>query len=458
MSLLLNPKAAPVAAGAATTIGVLGTSLVQQNDAATASKISHWNRGWLSWARYFAKGRFSCEIWHDPAVYLGWEPSQAPGATRFFRGLNAGVSGQTIALIEARKQFLKSAVDCGWVVIDAGTNDMATLAKEAIHAARVELAHYYLAAGISVIMLPILARGTGSWAAGSAERKKAAWVNNQTIQFCKATPDCYYFDWNAYWVDFTNANGEPKAGFSPDFIHFQCPGGVSVGEGFANFAAKLLPEAFPRVWSADDLFDATHNPSGNLLPNPFCAGTGGANGTGSSGSVSSSMRVERSTGDATVVCSKETRADGRGDYQVLTCTPGATDSLIYFRTNSADTTHTYPAGTWVQASCECEIGPANGWQGVSLYLKDNGIGGLIAYDLEPFDPGSGYVKLPMRQLNGMLVTPPIQLVNASPSLRWRVELRVGSTGGGASGNHVVKLGAVELRQVADPRGLVGYKE
>ncbi len=164
------------------------------------------------------------------------------------------------------------------------------------------------------------------------------------------------------------------------------------------------------------------------------------------------MPVEVSSDASTVDCTQETRADGRGDYQVLTCTPGATDSLIYFRTNSADTAHTFAAGTWVQASVEADIGSFNGWQGVSLYLKDNGTNGLIAYDLEPFDDGAGNIKLPTRAMsNGMLITPPIQLASGSATLRWRLEVRVGSTGGGASGTGVVKFGAVELRQVADPR-------
>jgi len=440
-------------------VGVIGTSLLQQNDVATAAKISHWNRGWLSWARYFSKGRFTCEIWHDTTVYPGWEPSQVPGATRNFRGYNAGVSGQTAALIEARAAFLADSVKCDIIIIDSGTNDMAPVAKETIQAMRESLARYYLSRGIVVVMLPILSRGTGSWPQGGAERPKAAWINQKTRDFCALTENCYLFDWNLPWVDPASADGAPRAGYSHDNIHFAPPGGVADGEALANFMVRLLPDPAPRVWSADDKFNATHNPLGNLLTNPFCTGTGGtAVASGATGTVATGMRVEVSSGAATVACTKETRADGRGDYQVLTCTPGATDSLIYFRTNSADTAHTYPAGTWVQASVECDIGSFNGWQGVSLYLKDNGTNGLIAYDMEPFDDGAGYIKLPTRAMsNGMLLTPPIQLVSGSATLRWRVEVRVGSTGGGASGTGVVKFGAVELRTAADPREIARYR-
>lgn len=440
-------------------VAFIGTSLIQQNDIGIAGKVSHWNRGPISWARFFSKGRFECPIWHDMTVYPGWEPSSVPGATRGFRGLNAGVSGQTIAQIDARKSFLVKNVACDMVFIDAGTNDMGVMSKEAIHEARVSLARYYLLSGIPVTLLPILSRGTGSWASGSAERKKAAWINQRARDFCAATPNCFMFDWNAKWIDPASADGTPKSGYSNDDIHFATQGGVAEGEDLANFMAGLLPDPAPRVWSQDDKYDATHNPLGNLLANPFCTGTGGtAVASGATGTVATGMRVEVSSGAATVACTKETRTDNRGDWQVMTITPGATDSLIYFRTNSADTAHSLPAGTWVQASMECEIGSFNAWQGVSLYMKDNGAGGLLAYDMEPFDDGAGYIKLPTRVMNGMLVTPPIQLVNGSASIRWRQEIRVGSTGGGATGTGVIKSGAVELRPVDSPYFAASYRE
>lgn len=438
-------------------LGVIGTSLVQQNEIGIAGKVSHWGRGWLSWARFFAKGRFVCPIWSDMTVYPGWEPSAVPGATRGFGGLNAGVSGQTVAQIEARKSYLASNVACDIVVIDAGTNDMGALTKEEIHSARVSLAQYYLANGLKVVLLPILSRGVSSWTAGSAERKKAAWINQMSRDFCAATNNCYLFDWNAAWVDSSNANGEPFSGYSNDAIHFAVPGGVAVGEAFATFLARLLPDPAPRVWSQDDKYDATDNPLGNMLANPFCTGTTGTLGTGATGTVATGMRVERASGDATVVAAKETRTDNRGDWQVMTFTPGASDSLLYFRTAAADTTHSLPAGTWVQASIELDIGSFNGWQGVSLYLKDNGTDGLLAYGMEAYDAGSGYVKLPTRVMNGQIVTPPILLVSGSPSIRWRLEVRVGSTGGGASGTGVLKAGAVELRPVPSPYIVANYR-
>lgn len=437
------------------TVLFIGTSLVQQNDIGTSTKISHWSRGWISWLRFYMGDRMFSPVWWDDKVYVGWEPSGVAGSTRGFMGMNAGVSGQFIDQILARKEFIVKNIKPKIVFLDGGTNDMGTLSKESIQAKREELAKYLLKNGIIVVLLPILARGISSWVPGQPERPKAAWINAQTRAFVQKNDNCYLFDWNRYWVDTLNANGAPLAGYSNDDIHFSIPGGESVGFGASVLLKTLLPPVEPSVWSQDDVYNATNNPLGNLLTNPFCIGTTGTATAPVTGSVATSMRVEKSgSGTATCVASKQTRTDNRGEWQVLTITPAAVETLFYYRTNSADTSHTYAAGTWVQASIEVDIGAHADWQGVSLYLKDNGTNGLIAYGMETYD-NSGLVKLPNKNMVGKIYTPPIKIVSGSTTLRWRVEVRVA---GNASpvGNAVVKIGAIELREVANPQEAVGY--
>ena len=104
-------------------LGVIGTSLVQQNDLASSSlKISYSSRGWLRWAQVLSNNLFYCPIWWDNTVYTGWEPSGVAGTTRYFRGLNAGVSGQTFQQILDRKSYFNN-IDVDIIVIDMGTND-----------------------------------------------------------------------------------------------------------------------------------------------------------------------------------------------------------------------------------------------------------------------------------------------------------------------------------------------
>jgi len=437
-------------------LAVIGTSLVQHNEVGTSSpKISHWSRGWLSWARFYAGRLFSCPIWWDSTAYVGWEPSGTPGATRYFQGLNAGVSGQTYAQIEARKSYLSTKVDCDIVVIDDGTNDMSPETKENIQAARESLASYYLSFGKIVILMPILARGVSSWSGGSAERAKANWINRKTREFCRTKKNCYFFDWNLYWVDFASTYGEPKSGYSPDAIHFNPKGGEAVGYGFSQFLATILPTAQNFAAYPDDLFDATNNPMGNRLANPLCLGTGGTLGTGATGSVANSMRVERSTGGSSVVASKESRSDGLGEYQVMTFTPGgAAEDLFYFRTNTANTALTGAvAGDWFTARCKIETNNYSGFTGVALLLSDQGTGSMDAYAMEPFNSGSANEKWTALARAGYLETPPFQIADTAPNVRWRLEITFDAN---VAGTPIVKAGEIELRQVTNPQTLLNW--
>ena len=333
-------------------LGVIGTSLVQQNDLASSSlKISYSSRGWLRWAQVLSNNLFYCPIWWDNTVYTGWEPSGVAGTTRYFRGLNAGVSGQTFQQILDRKSYFNN-IDVDIIVIDMGTNDVGSYDGNTIQNARETIANYYLSLGKIVILLPILARDTTAWASGSVSRKVANYINSRTRTFCNSRRNCYLFDWNQAWVDMNNPTDTvPVTGNTDDGTHFIPRGAYFVGKAFAAFLATILPAAQPRTWGVDDTYDATYNPYGNLITNPFMYGNSGANGTGSTGNVANGFRSERSTGGSTVVASKEVRADGRGSWQVLTYTPsGAAVDLFYLRTSTANTTHGLANGDWVQAS------------------------------------------------------------------------------------------------------------
>jgi lysophospholipase L1-like esterase len=437
-------------------LGVVGTSLVQQNDVGTSGpKISYWSRGWLSWARFYAGRLFYCPIWYDPTVYEGWEPSGTPGATRYFQGLNAGVSGQVAQQVFDRIIYLCTQVDCDIVVIDMGTNDMGSQTKEFIQALREAAVNLVLSYGRIPILLPILSRGTGSWAGGSAERAKANWINLKSRAFCLKTQNSYFFDWNAPWVDFTSTYGVPKSGYSPDDIHFNPKGGEAVGYAFAQFLATILPTGQNVTAYPDNLY-SVDNILGNRLTNPLCTGTAGANGTGSTGSVATGMRSERASGGSSVVCSKETRADGLGDYQVLTFTlAGAAEDVFYFRTNSANTTLTGAAvGDWVVARAKIETNNYAGFTAIDMFLQDQTAGGMTAYGMEVFNSGSVNEKWATQARAGYIETPPFRLLAANADVRWRVEIRFDAA---VAGSPIVKVGEVELFAVESPITLLNWK-
>ena len=153
----------------ASRIAVLGTSLVQQNHIGDAGSLATTARGWMSWAEVLSHGRLICPVHHDPSDPSGWEPSNRPGVSRFFSGLNFGVSGQKAVEIERRlPRLLQSDFDL--ILVDAGTNDMMVESRQTIADTRARIASTLLDAGKTVILLHILARGVGKWLAGGAER------------------------------------------------------------------------------------------------------------------------------------------------------------------------------------------------------------------------------------------------------------------------------------------------
>jgi len=437
-------------------VATIGTSLVQQNNAGTtAPKIVHSSRGWMPWAVAYSKGAIYHPVWYDATVITGWEPSGTPGATRYFQGLNFGVSGQTATEIVARLEYISAnyanAFDI--IIVDGGTNDVSSGDAAAIQTLRETICDFFLAMGKIVILLPILARGTGSWASGSVSRKTANFINSKTRRYARTKKNLFIWDWNQQWIDNSTADGTPYAASTIDDIHFNVKGGDDLGYDLWQFLSTILPPATPKVWSQDDLYDATSNPEGNVLANPFCLGTSGANGTGSSGSVATGMRSERGSGSAcSVVASKEARADNRGEWQVLEYViVGTTEELFYFRTSTADTTHAH-AGQWVRASCEVEINDTDGLTGVSMYLKDqNGTSGLLSYGLEAYDPASANERWPAKNRSIQIESAPILLAADSTTVRWRLEVRV-------KGPSLVpprlKVGGVELRRIPDPRVFV----
>ncbi len=82
-------------------VGLIGTSLQQQNDAGNANSLRAFSRGWWTWFQTLY-GEYLTPVWHDPSVQIGFEPDNVPGTTRFFRGYNAGVFGSTIDQTLAR--------------------------------------------------------------------------------------------------------------------------------------------------------------------------------------------------------------------------------------------------------------------------------------------------------------------------------------------------------------------
>jgi len=436
-------------------IACIGTSLVQQQHTGSTSYVQTNQRGWLPWAIAYTKGNVSCPVWWDPTVLVGWEPSGTPGTTRYFQGLNFGVSGQFIQQIQDRIPYIiQNYIDqFDIIVVDAGTNDMAAQTKEYIQSKREAICQSFLDKGKIVILLPILNRAVSSWASGGPERKKCNWINKRSREYANRTQGVFLFDWNKYWVNFNNVDGEPFTTHTGDGIHFDVEGAERVGEGLAQFLSVILPPAPLASWSPDNTYDAAYNPKGSFLPiHPMLlGGTAGTNGTGSTGTVVTNGRVERSTGSVcTVANTVVARADGRGNDQVMTFTmSGTTDEVFYFRTATANTTPP-EAGKFVQARCEVDTNASDMIYNIELVCEDQAGIGMRGDAMYPYTWSNKTVlsKWATKSRSILLETPPILLDAASTQVRWRVAITVR---GGGSVAPIIKVGCVELCYVDDPR-------
>lgn len=437
-------------------VATIGTSLVQQShEGSSTPRISSSARGWMPWARFYSNGAIYHPVWWDSTVITGWEPSGVGGSTRYFQGLNFGVSGQTAAQIVARLPY----IDANYInkfdeiVVDAGTNDMSSDTIANIHANRVIICEFFLSRGKRVTLLPILSRSTSVWASGSDERKKANALNNLSRQYVRTKKNLKFFDWNMAWTDGSTADGTPYASYTIDGTHFNVSGAESVGYAFWQFISNDIPPASYRVWSQDDAYDATLNVWGNLFLNPFCGGTSGTATAPATGSVATNWRVERTTGTVcSVVCTKEARANGRGGWQVMTFTiAGTTEEIFFFRpTASSDITHSL-GGKWVIASCVVETNATDGLTGLNLRVVDqNGTSGQTTTSMYYYDAGlgAGNEKWRTAARAGMLITEPMFLAADSTTVRPRLEIRVK---GASAVNPIIKVSEMELRQIDDPR-------
>lgn len=437
-------------------LAIIGTSLAQhQTNGAVTPRVSWWSRGFLAWAYALTFARFEMPFWFDSTVVPGWEPSGVPDTTNYIGGLNFGVSGQTLQQVIDRLPRIDSDYGDMYdiIVVDGGTNDISGGAtKEHVHEKRMELCEHFLSQGKIVILLTIPARATSQWSSGSSLRKSANWINIKSREYVYGRKNLYLFDWNRWFQDAADADGQPISGMSDDGTHMTTKAGEAIGIAFAEFIKDIIPEG-PQtfVWSRDDVYDATHNPKGNLLTNPFLAGTSGTEGTGASGDTADTMRIERNSGSScSVVGSKEASTDNRGSKQVLTFTlGGSAEEKFYFRTNTANTTVPV-AGMWVEASCVAETNNSDAITQLELYLQDMTTGGVRVSSMYPYTISSAGEAWPARERKLLLRTPPLFLPDTT-GVRWRVEITVKGNGSVAP---VIKLSECVLRPVEDPRPAV----
>lgn len=192
------------------------------------------------------------------------------------------------------------------------------------------------ACGIRVVWVSNLGRGSSITTSQDQSRQ---WINRQIYQLARASrsssqvPPIIYVDAEHLWQDPDNSVccSNPRSGITYDSVHPSTPGAFLVAMTIANAIAPYLPPATFLPNSQQDVYNATYNPAGNLLPVNtalFQAGGGGA-GSNSSGSGTCGGTIGYGwsfsySGTATVTCTSSieataSRTDGGiGSRQVIT--------------------------------------------------------------------------------------------------------------------------------------------
>ncbi len=429
-------------------VAFVGTSLVQQCDSGSTASIAYSSKGWFRWMQMLTGHICDSPVWSDRRVIVGWEPSSIPNKSRGFYGFNFGVSGQNIAQILARKERVLS--DCQtagvkFIIVDGGTNDMGSKTKEYIQTSREELCNYFISGGLTVILLPILTRAVTSWPIGGTARVNAAWINQRTREYVKTKLNCFIFDWNEHWIDYSNVNGEPHTGYSNDGTHFDVKGAYSIGKGLADMMMSILPAPDLNNFSPDNIFSA-NNQFGNIAPNGYQYGANGRKYDAMTGVVSDEWAGQIYRGAMTVVASKEVAK--YGEAQIYSITPSSAPATLLHRTYPSDRNHNGDlAGKWVVMEATVELSAYAGWQDIHCLIDDvsaaNGLKTSSLSNTEGTFPNEAMI-LTMK-------TPPLLLEPDSIKLRMRVNIGIN----GIAGNPVVKISAIKCYQVDDPRVVYG---
>lgn len=417
-----------------TKVCIIGTSLLQQGDAGTEGRIAHTARSCFRWAQRMSGWRVETPVWHAPYVVEGWEPSDIAGTTRYFYGLNCGVSGQTLDKVTARlNEIVKIPADeyhVGGVTntISSNTHTAQELLDEVIaFASRIKAI-----TGKKVVLYTVLARATNQWADPSDQRDVAKEYN--TLLMEQELFEVY--DWNTNWLDYTSSIDIPVSGNSPDGTHFGGVGAYAVGKKMAYDWIQSYAPAQPLLKS----------PTQVLNTGGFLQGTGGTAGTGVTGSVADGIQITRYTGTPTVAVTLGTASNIRGGVQNLVCTPSGVDESaeLHFRTASANTPHTLP-GKWVQGTVKVRINSANDtFDHITLTVDDQSTTGVEANDL--YDTGDGF---PQEATDGFLElrTPPLKLKSDSTDLRVRLEIFIN---GLAASDGDIDIAEFAVVEVPDP--------
>lgn len=247
-------------------------------------------------------------------------------------------------------------------------------------------------------------------------------------------------------ANIANSNGDPVAALYYDSpaIHPGNSGCYPPAVKVASYFNSLPLMPGYHGWSRGDVYEATNNPGGNLLPGSGLNGsTGGAlSGTNVSGTVANGMKLELVSGSVTsAVGSLEARADGgAGQWQKIVITAaGASQTWFYPNSDITVAGGNIAVADVLEYGFDFEISGTTGVSNVAGRLIDyNGGSALATYWPMIWDATKGVLPA---SISGRAEMDPMTLL--ASTTRVVPIISISTT---AAATVTVKIGASSLRK------------
>lgn len=390
-------------------VGAIGDSYTAYGyDFTTAGKNNWRSSGYLSWVRVLSNQAI------DISTSNVWANFSGEG------------TGEAIA-----NGYHTSAAAAGldFCFICLGSNDYSgghNLSFSQITSNLTTIYNTVLASGAVIVAIAIPPRSS----LGAADYKLYSRVNHWIRGQAVSNPRIIHVNCAPYVADPTT--GDFVSNYSWDGNHLSAKGSYWLGKLVWDAISKFIPSRDLATKWYLDTYDATANPRGNQLTNPFLNGTAGAKGTtGGAGTVTGNVAdswtvdIGAAAAGLAVACSKVARTDGiQGYWQQLAIsgTSPNTGGIAVVFTQSPSFSN-LAVGDTVEALIEFELdaGHSN-IMGVMVHNYWVGGTALDSYDMyvrtvtDPtwLDTGS--------TIKGVLRTAPITIPTGSTSARFRGEV------------------------------------
>ena len=300
--------------------------------------------------------------------------------------VNLSIGGDTFAKMLDRFDRDVLGANLNRLLISAGVNDCfaagLTLAQMQTNATAVFARAQALGIPVDVLTPPPQSSSRGGWTAGKRDVYKA--FRNWLIQVCPSYGFTLIDSWPASSgsttvINPTDANLNASTNVLMDLVHPSTIGAQAIGAKIAAVHRAFVPRCDRLV---------SNDADGNMIAGGLFQGSGGAPGTGGSGTVATGWTVSRQAGTPSTVCSTVARtvaADGDiiGNNQRMVITMGAANDTVRITPPSL---HASVAnGDRVRISCAVKLS-ATGCQfikGLYLYVLSQTAttGNLQFYDL-----------------------------------------------------------------------------